>query len=46
MRRIIVGGWWSAWHLLPNVWSGGAASGELAVSIFLMATASASSSDT
>jgi uncharacterized protein len=28
-----------AWHLLPNVWSSRAASGELAVSVFLAATA-------
>ena len=36
---LIVGMWWSAWHLLPNVWSSRAASGELAVSVFLAATA-------
>ena len=36
---LIVGVWWSAWHLLPNVWSSRAASGELAVSVFLAATA-------
>ena len=36
---LIVGIWWSAWHLLPNVWSSRAASGELAVSVFLAATA-------
>jgi membrane protease YdiL (CAAX protease family) len=36
---LIVGIWWSAWHLLPNVWSSRAASGELAVSIYLAATA-------
>jgi membrane protease YdiL (CAAX protease family) len=35
----IVGIWWSAWHLLPNVWASRAASGELAVSVFLAATA-------
>ena len=35
----IVGIWWSAWHLLPNVWASRAASGELAVSAFLAATA-------
>jgi membrane protease YdiL (CAAX protease family) len=34
----IVGIWWSAWHLLPNVWASRAASGELAVSVFLAAT--------
>jgi membrane protease YdiL (CAAX protease family) len=36
---LIVGVWWSAWHLLPNIWSSRAASGELAVSVFLSATA-------
>ncbi len=36
---LIIGVWWSAWHLLPNVWSSRAASGELAVPIFLAATA-------
>jgi membrane protease YdiL (CAAX protease family) len=36
---LIVGIWWSAWHLLPNVWSSRAASGELAASVFLAATA-------
>jgi CAAX protease family protein len=36
---LTVGIWWSAWHLLPNVWSSRAASGELAVSVFLAATA-------
>lgn len=34
-----VGVWWSAWHLLPNVWSSRVASGELEVSVFLAATA-------
>ena len=34
----IMGIWWSAWHLLPNVWASRAASGELAVSVFLAAT--------
>ena len=34
-----VGVWWSAWHLLPNVWSSRAASGELAMPVFLAATA-------
>jgi CAAX protease family protein len=34
----IVGIWWSTWHLLPNVWASRAASGELAVSVFLAAT--------
>ena len=36
---LIVGIWWSAWHLLPNVWASRAASGELPVSVFLAATA-------
>jgi CAAX protease family protein len=36
---LIVGIWWSAWHLLPNVWSIRAASGELAVSVYLASTA-------
>jgi membrane protease YdiL (CAAX protease family) len=36
---LIVGTLWSAWHLLPNVWSSRAASGELAVSVYLTATA-------
>jgi membrane protease YdiL (CAAX protease family) len=36
---VIVGIWWSAWHLLPNVWSRRAAYGELAASVFLAATA-------
>ena len=36
---LIVGIWWSAWHLLPNVWSSRAAYGDLAVSVFVAATA-------
>jgi membrane protease YdiL (CAAX protease family) len=36
---VIVGIWWSAWHLLPNIWSSGAASGELAMPVYLAATA-------
>jgi membrane protease YdiL (CAAX protease family) len=36
---LIVGIWWSAWHLLPNVWSSRASAGELAVSVYLAATA-------
>ena len=36
---LIVGIWWSAWHLLPNVWSSRAASGDLGVSVYLAATA-------
>jgi membrane protease YdiL (CAAX protease family) len=35
---LIVGIWWSAWHLLPNIWSARAASGELAVAGYLAAT--------
>jgi uncharacterized protein len=35
---LLVGVWWSAWHLLPNIWASRAAAGELAVSIFLAAT--------
>jgi CAAX protease family protein len=31
----IVGFWWSAWHLLPNLWSARAAAGELPMSIHL-----------
>jgi membrane protease YdiL (CAAX protease family) len=36
---LIVGIWWSAWHLLPNVWSMRATRGEVAVSVFAAATA-------
>ena len=36
---MIVGVWWSAWHLLPNIWSSGAASGDLAMPVYLIATA-------
>jgi uncharacterized protein len=36
---LIVGIWWSAWHLFPNVWSSRAASGELPMSVFAAATA-------
>ena len=32
---VIVGVWWSAWHLLPNVWASGAAAGDLSMSIHL-----------
>jgi CAAX protease family protein len=35
----VVGIWWSAWHLFPNVWSSHAAAGELAMSAFFVATA-------
>ena len=36
---LIVGIWWSAWHLLPNLWSSGAAAGELSLSTYLTGTA-------
>jgi CAAX protease family protein len=36
---LVVGIWWSAWHLLPNIWSSRAAAGELAMSTFLTLTA-------
>jgi membrane protease YdiL (CAAX protease family) len=36
---LVVGVWWSAWHLLPNIWSSQAAAGELAMSTYLTATA-------
>ena len=36
---LVVGVWWSAWHLLPNVWSSRAAAGELDESVYLIATA-------
>jgi hypothetical protein len=36
---VFVGIWWSAWHLLPNIWSSRAAAGELAMSVHLTATA-------
>ena len=36
---LIVGVWWSAWHLLPNVWSAHASAGELGMSVYLTATA-------
>jgi len=36
---LIVGMWWSAWHLLPNIWSSRAASGELPMPLFAAATA-------
>lgn len=35
---VIVGIWWSAWHLLPNLWSSGAAAGELSLSTYLAST--------
>ena len=31
---VIVGIWWSAWHLLPNVWSSRMAAGDLSMSIY------------
>jgi len=36
---LVVGIWWSAWHLLPNVWASRAAAGELGMSSYLTATA-------
>ena len=36
---LIAGMLWSAWHLLPNVWASRAASGELAMPIYLAGTA-------
>jgi len=36
---LIVGIWWSGWHLLPNIWSARAAAGELATSVYLASTA-------
>ena len=36
---LIVGVWWSAWHLFPLVWSSHAAAGELPISVYLTATA-------
>ena len=36
---LIVGIWWSAWHLLPNIWSSRAASGDLDVSVYFALTA-------
>jgi membrane protease YdiL (CAAX protease family) len=35
---VIVGVWWSAWHLLPNVWAARAAAGELTMPVYLTAT--------
>jgi membrane protease YdiL (CAAX protease family) len=35
---LAVGVWWSAWHLLPNVWSSRAAAGELDMSVYLVVT--------
>ena len=36
---LIVGIVWSAWHLLPQVWSSRAAAGDLTMSVYLAATA-------
>jgi membrane protease YdiL (CAAX protease family) len=36
---LILGIWWSAWHLLPNVWSGRAAAGDLPMFIHATGTA-------
>jgi membrane protease YdiL (CAAX protease family) len=36
---LIVGIWWSAWHLLPNAWSSRAASGDLDLSVYFGMTA-------
>lgn len=36
---LVVGIWWSAWHLFPNIWSSRAAAGELDMSAFWMTTA-------
>jgi len=36
---LIVGIWWSAWHLFPNVWSSRAAGAELAMPVFAATTA-------
>jgi hypothetical protein len=32
---LIVGIWWSAWHLPPNIWASRAAAGELSMSVYL-----------
>ena len=32
---LIVGIWWSAWHLLPNIWASRAAAGELGMFVYL-----------
>jgi membrane protease YdiL (CAAX protease family) len=36
---LVVGIWWSAWHLFPNIWSSRAAAGELSMSLFWITTA-------
>lgn len=35
----VLGMWWSAWHLLPNIWARRAAAGELTDFVFLAITA-------
>lgn len=35
---LIVGIWWSAWHLLPNIWSSRAASAGLPISVYMVGT--------
>jgi membrane protease YdiL (CAAX protease family) len=36
---VIVGIWWSAWHLFPLIWARRAAAGDLAMPVYLIATA-------
>lgn len=35
---LVVGILWSTWHLLPNVWSAGAAAGELSTTVYVAGT--------
>jgi CAAX protease family protein len=35
---LIVGIWWSAWHLFPLIWASHAASGDLSMPVYLAAT--------
>ncbi len=42
---VVVGIWWSAWHLLPNVWAARTAAGDLAMSVHLTGTAVGVSTD-
>ena len=35
---LIVGVWWSAWHLFPQIWASRAAAGNLTVPVYLAAT--------
>jgi membrane protease YdiL (CAAX protease family) len=35
---LIVGIWWSAWHLFPSIWARDAASGDLSLPIYMTAT--------